>query len=167
MSLSLASTVLSALFTFVGEVREKTQAQLSSQGCAIVPSTPNFRALSFPFLFFVYRTSGMPALAAIEAVPTDSKDKPREDIVLVKATVFSNPVTEMEDALEQELQAKIDAREVSYGCCCCCCFYFVDVVVLLILSLLLRVLWWWWLCFWSFFVLFQLPWLRVCPLLLW
>ncbi|CAM9888576.1 unnamed protein product [Ectocarpus fasciculatus] len=54
---------------------------------------------------------GMPALAAIEAVPTDSKDKPREEIVLVKATVFSNPVTEMEDALEQELQAKIDERE--------------------------------------------------------
>ncbi|CAM9187425.1 unnamed protein product, partial [Hapterophycus canaliculatus] len=38
---------------------------------------------------------GMPALAAIEAVPTDSKDKPREEIVLVKATVFSNPITEM------------------------------------------------------------------------
>lgn len=55
----------------------------------------------------------MPALAAIEAVPTDPKDKPREEIVLVKATVFSNPITEMEDALEQELQVKIDEREVS------------------------------------------------------
>ncbi|CAN0221732.1 unnamed protein product [Scytosiphon promiscuus] len=54
---------------------------------------------------------GMPALAAIEGVPTDSKDKPREEIVLVKATVFSNPITEMEDALEQELQVKIDERE--------------------------------------------------------
>lgn len=57
----------------------------------------------------------MPALAAIEAVPTDSKDKPREEIVLVKATVFTNPIAEMEDALEQELQVKIDAREVSYS----------------------------------------------------
>lgn len=54
----------------------------------------------------------MPALAAIEAIPTDSKDKPREEVVLVKATVFSNPITEMEDALEQELQVKIDEREV-------------------------------------------------------
>ncbi|CAN0275213.1 unnamed protein product [Pylaiella littoralis] len=54
---------------------------------------------------------GMPALAAIEAVPTDSKDKPQEEIVLVKATVFTNPITEMEDALEQELQVKIDERE--------------------------------------------------------
>lgn len=56
--------------------------------------------------------SGLPALAAIEAVPTDSKDKPSEDIVLVKATVFSNPVDEMEDELEKELQIKIDEREV-------------------------------------------------------
>lgn len=55
----------------------------------------------------------MPALAAIEAIPTDSKDKPREEVVLVKATVFSNPITEMEDALEQELQVKINEREVS------------------------------------------------------
>lgn len=57
--------------------------------------------------------SGMPALAAIEAIPTDPKDKPKEEVVLVKATVFSNPITEMEDALEQELQVKIDEREVS------------------------------------------------------
>lgn len=55
----------------------------------------------------------MPALAAIEAIPTDPKDKPKEEVVLVKATVFSNPITEMEDALEQELQVKIDEREVS------------------------------------------------------
>ena len=57
--------------------------------------------------------SGMPALAAIEAIPTDAKDKPKDEVVLVKATVFSNPITEMEDALEQELQVKIDEREVS------------------------------------------------------
>lgn len=56
----------------------------------------------------------MPALAAIEAVPTDSKEKPTEDIVLVKATVFSNPIDEMEDLLEQELQVKIDEREVGH-----------------------------------------------------
>ena len=62
------------------------------------------------FLLWVF--SGLPALAAIEAVPTDSKDKPSEDIVLVKATVFSNPVDEMEDELEKELQIKIDEREV-------------------------------------------------------
>ena len=60
--------------------------------------------------FFVF--SGLPTLAAIEAVPTDSKDKPSEDIVLVKATVFSNPIDEMEDELEKELQVKIDEREV-------------------------------------------------------
>lgn len=55
----------------------------------------------------------MPALAAIEAVPTDSKDKPKEEVVLVKATVFSNPITEMEDALEEELKVKIEEREAS------------------------------------------------------
>ena len=55
----------------------------------------------------------MAALAAIEAVPTDSKDKPTEDVVLLKATVFSNPIDEMEEALERDLRAKIDAREVS------------------------------------------------------
>ena len=55
----------------------------------------------------------MATLAAIEAVPTDSKDKPTEDIVLVKATVFSNPIDEMEDALELELQEKIEEREAS------------------------------------------------------
>ncbi|CAM9510410.1 unnamed protein product [Ascophyllum nodosum] len=54
---------------------------------------------------------GMAALAAIEAVPTDSKDKPTEDVVLLKATVFSNPIDEMEEALERDLRAKIDARE--------------------------------------------------------
>lgn len=58
-------------------------------------------------------TRGMPALSAIEAISTDPKDKPSEDIVLVKATVFSNPIDEMEDALEQELQIKIDEREAS------------------------------------------------------
>lgn len=78
----------------------------------------------------------MPALAAIEAVPTDSKDKPQEEIVLVKATVFTNPITEMEDALEQELQVKIDEREVSHGWLCplanacywCCCSVIVPLV---------------------------------------
>lgn len=55
----------------------------------------------------------MATLAAIEAVPTDSKDKPSEEIVLVKAMVFTNPIDEMEDALELELQEKIEEREVS------------------------------------------------------
>ena len=56
----------------------------------------------------------MSTLAAIEAVPTDSKDRPTEDVVLLKATVFSNPIDEMEDALERDLKAKIAAREVAY-----------------------------------------------------
>lgn len=56
---------------------------------------------------------GMATLAVIEAIETDSKDKPKTDVVLLKTIVFSNPIDDMEDALEVELQAKIDEREVS------------------------------------------------------
>lgn len=81
--------------------------------------------------------SGMPALAAIEAIPTDSKDKPKDEMVLVKATVFSNPITEMEDALEQELQVKIDEREVSVAVRCAAVCFVVRLWLVAIVALLL------------------------------
>jgi peptidyl-prolyl cis-trans isomerase-like protein 2 len=71
-------------------------------------SAPN---LNLKHAIFGRVVGGLATLDLIEAVETDPKDVPREEVIIRKATVFQSPIAEMEDALERELLAKIEARE--------------------------------------------------------
>ena len=48
------------------------------------------------------------ALSAIENVDTDNKDRPIEDIVIEKATVFVDPFTEADEELAEERRSELD-----------------------------------------------------------
>jgi len=50
-------------------------------------------------------------LRRIELVETDKKDRPKQEVKIVKAVVFVNPIEEAEQLFEQELAEKRKARE--------------------------------------------------------
>merc|ERR1719481_1716833 len=50
----------------------------------------------------------MDTLSALEAVGTDNKDRPVQDLVIEKAAVFVDPFTEAEEELAKQRQDEID-----------------------------------------------------------
>ena len=59
---------------------------------------------------------GLDTLNALERIETDNKDKPIEDIILLKANVFVDPFTEVDEQLAKERAeelAKTNEKEKS------------------------------------------------------
>ena len=55
---------------------------------------------------------GLDTLAAMEKIETDNKDKPIEDILIQKASVFVDPFAEVDEILAQERAKEMEiARE--------------------------------------------------------
>merc|ERR1711894_683878 len=51
---------------------------------------------------------GAESLSAIENVGTDNKDRPIEDIIIQKVTVFSDPFTKVDEELNNERKREIE-----------------------------------------------------------
>jgi len=56
---------------------------------------------------------GMEILQEMESVPTDKKDRPREEIKIIEATVFVNPVEEAQKKERIRIQKRIQEKEAS------------------------------------------------------
>ncbi|KAI7697330.1 hypothetical protein SSS_04203 [Sarcoptes scabiei] len=55
---------------------------------------------------------GLDVLSKIESIETDEKDKPKEDVIILKTVVFVDPYKEAEKMIEEE-RAKDDERHTS------------------------------------------------------
>lgn len=55
---------------------------------------------------------GLDILSVIEAVETDGKDKPQEEIKILGTTVFVNPFQEIDEELNKERQEELDKIEL-------------------------------------------------------
>lgn len=66
------------------------------QGCLILSSNDN--------LFPLKVVGGLSTLQAIEDIETDNKDRPIEEVRLIKATVFVNPFQEVDDEVGLSLR---------------------------------------------------------------
>jgi peptidyl-prolyl cis-trans isomerase-like protein 2 len=54
---------------------------------------------------------GMEVLKAMEKVPTDKKDRPVDEIKILRLQVLSNPVKEAEESERKRIQDRSDARK--------------------------------------------------------
>merc|ERR1719341_1216360 len=53
----------------------------------------------------------MDTLTTLEAIGTDNKDRPVQDIILEKASVFVDPFAEVEEELTKEREAEIEKNK--------------------------------------------------------
>ncbi|CAM9697130.1 unnamed protein product, partial [Chrysoparadoxa australica] len=108
-----------------GKFRDEFDERLTHDGRGVLSMANSGKNTNGSQFFIMYRSAphlnrkhsvfgkvvgGMPALRAMEDVPTNSKDRPKEEIKIIKAVVFQNPIEEADAVLDAELKATLSSR---------------------------------------------------------